>query len=66
MDWVSNSRREGDQKKEYAVKAENAKNIGNSGFGQTIMDKSKYRKCKYVDEKQFNKMKNDLSYLRQK
>ena len=60
MDWVSDSRRKGDEKKEYAIKAENAKNIGNSGFGQSIMNKTKHKKCRYVDEKQFNRVKNDF------
>ena len=60
VNWVSDSRRLGDTKKEYAVKAENAKNIGNSGYGNTIMDKAKHKNCRYVDENRFNKLKNDF------
>ena len=58
VNWVSDARRLGDVKKEYAIKADNCKNIGNSGYGNTIMDKTRHKTCKYVDEKQFNKMKN--------
>jgi hypothetical protein len=66
--WVSDSRRAGDVKDEsgqkpYAVKAENCKNIGNSAYGSTIMNKSKHKTCKYVDAKEFNKMKNDHWFL---
>jgi hypothetical protein len=56
--WVSDSRRLGDNKKEFEIKGEIAKVIGNSGYGSTIMDKTKHKNCKYVTEKQFNKLKN--------
>src|SRR5277367_6534394 len=62
VDWVTKSRRLGDIKPEFSVKAENCKNIGNSGYGNTLMDKTKHKNCKYVNEIQFNKLKNDYCF----
>ena len=59
MDWVSDLRREGDVLPEFAVKADNAKNIGCSGFGQSIMNKDKHINCRFIDEEEkFNRIKN--------
>ena len=59
-EWVSDSRRLGDLKPEHATKAENAKNIGNSAYGQSIMNKEKHTKVKIINEEEFNRIKSDF------
>ena len=69
VDWVSNSRRKGDvevidkngnKTKPYQVLGDNAKNIGNSAFGQTIMNKEKHKKVEFVNEDKFNKKRTSF------
>ena len=52
---VSDERRKGDIDPNHAIIAEMWKLIGNSAFGRTGMDKSKFRKTEYCDESKFYK-----------
>lgn len=54
-DWVSDERRKGDTDPDYEIKASMAKNVGNSAFGRTGMNKSKFNKTSYGDEYLYNK-----------
>ena len=47
MDWVSDERRKGDLEPRYAPKADEAKTIGNAGFGTTGMNKNRHEKVAY-------------------
>ena len=62
MDWVSEARRKGDTRPEYVIIAENCKNIGNSSFGQSIMNLLKHLTCRFVDENKFNRAKNNFNF----
>lgn len=55
VDWVSDERRKGDVDEDYEIMASMAKNIGNSAFGRTGMNKNKFNKTKYGDELLYNK-----------
>ena len=62
MDWVSDERRKGDTDTKHAIIAEAAKLIGNSSYGRTGMNKNKFSKIRFCDEKQFNRAKNNYFY----
>jgi hypothetical protein len=52
---VSEERRKGDVDKKYAIIAEMWKLVGNSAFGRTGMNKSKFNETIYGDETKYNK-----------
>jgi hypothetical protein len=62
MNWVTNERRKGDIDLKYAIIGEVIKNVGNSAFGRTGMDKNKHKKVKFCTEVQFNRAKNNYFY----
>ena len=62
VDWVSDERRKGDTDKHYAIIAEASKTVGNSAYGRTGMNKNKFIKSKFCDEKQFNRAKNNYFF----
>ena len=62
MDWVTDERRKGDVDKKYALKADNSKITGNSGFGRTGMNKNKHKKVRFCNQVQFNREKNNYFY----
>ena len=49
-DWVSNARRQGDLNENVKIIADECKNIGNSSFGRSIMDKTKHTKIVYCTD----------------
>ena len=53
---VSDERRKGDQDPNHAIIAEMWKLVGNSAFGRTGMNKSKFCNVNYGDEKKYIKM----------
>jgi len=55
MDKVSDERRKGDIDPEHGIIAEMWKLVGNSAFGRTGMNKSKFTKTIYGDEKKYYK-----------
>jgi hypothetical protein len=55
MDKVSDERRKGDINPDYSIIAEMWKLVGNSAFGRTGMNKSKFSKTLYGDEKKYFK-----------
>ena len=61
-DWVSDERRKGDVDTRYAIIAEAAKTVGNSAYGRTGMNKNKFSKVRFCDEKQFNRAKNNYFF----
>ena len=62
MNWVSDERRKGDVDLKYTIIAEACKNIGNSGFGRTVMNKNKHKNIKYCDVIKFNNYKNKWTF----
>src|SRR5437870_168805 len=46
----------------YAIIAEAAKTAGNSAYGRTGMNKNKFTKVRFCDEKQFNRAKNNYFF----
>jgi len=44
---VSDERRKGDEDEDYKIIGDEMKNIGNSGYGRTSMNKSKHTSTKY-------------------
>ena len=62
VEFVSNERRNGDRDDCYAIIAESAKLVGNSAYGRTAMNKSKFKNVKFVNEKQFNRAKNSYFF----
>ena len=63
VDWVSDERRKGDSREINEIIADTAKIVGNSAFGQTIMNKNKHKKIKYCNEVAFNKSKNKTTFI---
>ena len=63
VEWGANERRLGDSSNENKILADNAKNILNSSFGQSIMNKSKHTQSKFVNIDEYNKMKYDTSIV---
>ena len=55
VDWVSDARRKGDIDPDYEIIATMCKNVGNSAFGRTGMNKSKFNKTSYGDETKYDK-----------
>jgi hypothetical protein len=51
VDYVSNTRREGDKNKELSFLAESAKLLGNSAFGRSLMNTDKHYKIIYSTER---------------
>ena len=62
MNWVSDERRKGDIDTRYTIIAEACKNIGNSAFGRTVMNKNCHRNVKYCNEHDFNIAKNRWTF----
>ena len=62
MQWVSDERRKGDINTRYTIIAEACKNIGNSAFGRTVMDKNKHKNHKFCDVYKYNILKNRWSF----
>lgn len=58
VDFVSDSRREGDVNSDLAPRAESAKLVGNSAYGIQIMNKAKFEDTLYVDNKNVYKKLN--------
>ena len=54
-DLVCNERRKGDIDKKYEVIGSEIKNIGNSAYGRTSMNKAKHNKTTYEDVQQYKK-----------
>ena len=52
---VSNERRKGDTDEKYKIIGEEMKNIGNSAYGRTSMNKSKHNKTTYETQSQYKK-----------
>src|SRR5271165_5108450 len=61
-DWVSDERRKGDRDTKYEIIAEAAKTVGNSAYGRTSMNKNKFYKVRFCDEKQFYRAKNSYFF----
>jgi hypothetical protein len=61
-DWVSDERRKGDVETRYYIIGEGAKTVGNSAYGGTMMNKNKFSKVRFCDEKQFNRAKNNYFF----
>ena len=61
-DWVSDERRKGDVDTRYAIIGEGSKIVGNSAYGRTSMNKNKFSKVRFCDEKQFNRAKNNYFF----
>src|SRR5271165_6066986 len=61
-DWVSDERRKGDLDTRYAIRGEGCKTVGNSAYGGTMMNKNKFHKVRFCDEKQFNRAKNNYFF----
>ncbi|HLX53761.1 MAG TPA: hypothetical protein VKR58_07460 [Aquella sp.] len=59
MNWVTDKRRLGEVELRYAILASAAKNVGNSAYGRTIMNKNKFTNRKFCNEKQFNRAVNN-------
>ena len=55
VEKVSNERRKGDVNPNYAIIADMWKLVGNSAFGRTGMNKNKFHKIQYGNEKLYNK-----------
>jgi hypothetical protein len=55
VEAVSNFRRLGDRDPKYAIIAEMWKNVGNSAFGRSGMNKNKFYNTLYGDEEKYNK-----------
>src|SRR5271157_2674469 len=61
-DWVSDERRKGDVEPRYAIRGEGCKIVANSAYGGTMMNKNKFHKVRFCDEKQFNRAKNNYFF----
>ena len=55
---VSDERRKGDAKPELKVIGEEMKNIGNSAFGRTCMNKNKHTKISYKKKAEYRRCVN--------
>ena len=62
VERISNERRKGDADPKYKVIGNNIKDVGNTAFGRTAMDKNKHKKIKFCNEIQFNRAKNNYFY----
>jgi hypothetical protein len=62
VNWVSDERRKGDVDTTHAIIGEAAKLVGNSAYGRTGMNKNKFQKVRFCDEKQFNRAKNNYFF----
>jgi hypothetical protein len=62
VQWVSDERRKGDVESKYAIIADAAKLVGNSAYGRTMMNKNAFNNVKFLDEKQFNRAKNNYFF----
>ncbi|KAI8821056.1 uncharacterized protein EV422DRAFT_496303 [Fimicolochytrium jonesii] len=62
VNYFANERRKGDLKKEYALKANNAKLILNSSYGKTITNFEKHLDVKIVSEKQLARQVRKTTY----
>jgi len=62
VNWVTAERRKGDVDTAHAIIGEAAKLVGNSAYGRTAMNKNKFNKVRFCDEKQFNRAKNNYFF----
>ena len=63
MDWVTSERRKGDDDPSLVIHGNLAKDHGNSGFGRTIMDKSKHHNYKITNLSGCVKARNSNRFI---